>query len=97
MSRIKVSGGRSYPKGAGSLVDKHSLISVLLLQWNFEKFLIDQDGKVVNRWASTTTPQAIDASVAKLLANCPKPEPTTTATAPEPTTAEAPQEQSSNL
>jgi len=36
-------------------------------QWNFEKFLIDQNGSVVNRWASTTTPQAIDAAVEKLL------------------------------
>jgi peroxiredoxin len=37
------------------------------LQWNFEKFLVDKDGNVVNRWASTTTPQAIDAAVEKLL------------------------------
>lgn len=35
-------------------------------QWNFEKFLIDKNGQVVNRWASTTTPQAIDATVEKL-------------------------------
>jgi glutathione peroxidase-family protein len=37
------------------------------LQWNFEKFLIDKQGNVVNRWASTTTPAAIDAEVAKLV------------------------------
>jgi len=29
--------------------------------------LIDKEGKVVNRWASTTTPEAIDAEIAKLL------------------------------
>lgn len=39
----------------------------LFLQWNFEKFLIDREGKVVNRWASTTSPEAIDAEIAKLL------------------------------
>lgn len=38
-----------------------------LLQWNFEKFLVDQNGNVVNRWASTTAPEAIDAAVEKLL------------------------------
>jgi glutathione peroxidase len=38
------------------------------LQWNFEKFLVDKNGKVINRWASTTTPQGIDANVEKLLA-----------------------------
>lgn len=37
------------------------------VQWNFEKFLVDKEGKVVHRWASTTTPEAIDAEVAKLV------------------------------
>ncbi len=36
-------------------------------QWNFEKFLIDREGKVVHRWASTTSPEAIDTEVEKLL------------------------------
>jgi len=43
------------------------LVDLTLPQWNFEKFLIDKDGKVVNRWASTTTPEAIDPEIAKLL------------------------------
>jgi len=29
--------------------------------------LIDKEGKVVNRWASTTTPEAIGSEIAKLL------------------------------
>lgn len=36
-------------------------------QWNFEKFLVDKEGNVVNRWASTTAPAALDAEIAKLL------------------------------
>ena len=44
-----------------------SLLSKYVFQWNFEKFLVDKNGKVVNRWASTTTPEAIDAEVAKIL------------------------------
>jgi glutathione peroxidase-family protein len=44
-----------------------SVYSHKRLQWNFEKFLIDKQGNVVNRWASTTTPAAIDAEVAKLV------------------------------
>jgi len=42
-------------------------IDLTPLQWNFEKFLIDKEGKVVNRWASTTTPEAIDSEIAKHL------------------------------
>jgi peroxiredoxin len=40
---------------------------LIVVQWNFEKFLIDKQGNVVNRWASTTTPQAIDSEIAKLV------------------------------
>jgi len=43
------------------------MFSYHLFQWNFEKFLVDKEGKVVNRWASTTTPEAIDAEIAKLV------------------------------
>lgn len=37
------------------------------LQWNFSKFLISREGEVVGRFGSTTTPEAIEAEVAKLL------------------------------
>ncbi|KAK7690658.1 Glutathione peroxidase 2 [Cerrena zonata] len=47
--------------------EKSGLLGLSRVKWNFEKFLIDKEGKVVQRWASTTTPQAIDAEVAKLV------------------------------
>jgi len=47
--------------------EKSGLLGLTRIKWNFEKFLVDKDGKVVNRWASTTTPQAIDAEIAKIL------------------------------
>lgn len=37
------------------------------IKWNFTKFLVDKRGKVVSRFAPTTTPQTIDAEVAKQL------------------------------
>ncbi|KAH9850388.1 glutathione peroxidase [Lenzites betulinus] len=43
------------------------LLGLTRVKWNFEKFLIDREGKVVHRWASTTSPEAIDGEVAKLL------------------------------
>lgn len=46
---------------------KSGLLGLTRIKWNFEKFLIDREGKVVNRWASTTSPEAIDAEIAKLL------------------------------
>ncbi|EKM58352.1 uncharacterized protein PHACADRAFT_252608 [Phanerochaete carnosa HHB-10118-sp] len=46
---------------------KSGLLGLTRIKWNFEKFLVDKEGNVVNRWASTTSPEAIDAEIAKLL------------------------------
>ncbi len=37
------------------------------IKWNFTKFLVDRDGNVVGRFASTEKPEHIDAKVAALL------------------------------
>lgn len=37
------------------------------IKWNFTKFLIDQDGNVVERFAPSTDPKNIDAKIAQLL------------------------------
>ncbi|KAF9061332.1 thioredoxin-like protein [Rhodocollybia butyracea] len=47
--------------------EKSGILGLSRIKWNFEKFLIDKQGNVVQRWASTTTPQAIDAEIAKLV------------------------------
>ncbi|PFH53165.1 hypothetical protein AMATHDRAFT_138313 [Amanita thiersii Skay4041] len=47
--------------------EKAGFLGLTRIKWNFEKFLIDKNGKVVNRWASTTTPTALDAEIAKVL------------------------------
>lgn len=37
------------------------------VKWNFTKFLVDRNGNVVGRFASTKKPEALDAAIAKLL------------------------------
>ena len=37
------------------------------IKWNFTKFLVDKDGNVVDRYASTTTPQSLKEDIEKLL------------------------------
>ncbi|KAH8100827.1 glutathione peroxidase-like protein [Cristinia sonorae] len=46
---------------------KSGLLGLTRIKWNFEKFLIDKEGNVVQRWASTTTPESIDKEIEKLL------------------------------
>jgi glutathione peroxidase-family protein len=64
---------------AGSYQDQSMLPPVLLIfshlpfhpsvqfQWNFEKFLVDRSGNVVNRWISTSTPESIEPEIVKLI------------------------------
>jgi glutathione peroxidase len=37
------------------------------IKWNFTKFLVDRQGKVVGRYASTTTPEDITKDLEKIL------------------------------
>lgn len=37
------------------------------IKWNFTKFLVDRRGLVVERYAPTTKPEAIEADIARLL------------------------------
>lgn len=39
-----------------------------LVKWNFEKFLVDKSGKVVERYPPTTSPFQIEKDIQKLLA-----------------------------
>ncbi|KAF7374775.1 Telomerase reverse transcriptase [Mycena sanguinolenta] len=47
--------------------EKAGILGLERIKWNFEKFLVNKEGVVVKRWASTTTPDAIDAEVAKIV------------------------------
>ncbi|KIL58761.1 hypothetical protein M378DRAFT_170222 [Amanita muscaria Koide BX008] len=63
LTRIKVSARIPPP-----IMNTYAITFYFYLpQWNFEKFLVDKNGKVVNRWASTSTPEAIDSEIAKIL------------------------------
>jgi len=46
---------------------KSGILGLTRIKWNFEKFLVDKNGEVVHRWASTTTPEAIAPEVEKIL------------------------------
>lgn len=38
-----------------------------MIKWNFSKFLVDREGKVVARFAPTRTPKAIEAKISELI------------------------------
>ncbi|KIJ13435.1 GSH peroxidase family [Paxillus involutus ATCC 200175] len=68
MKKSDVNGDDANPVYEWLKNEKAGILGLTRIKWNFEKFLVDREGTVVNRWASTTTPQAIDAAVETLLA-----------------------------
>ena len=65
-AKIDVNGSGAHPlykwlrsQQGGLLGDK--------IKWNFTKFLLGRDGKVVDRYASTTKPEKITDDIEKLL------------------------------
>jgi glutathione peroxidase len=65
--KVDVNGNNQAPlykylksqKGGGLLGDN--------IKWNFAKFLVDKNGKVVDRYAPTTSPSKIQKDIKKLL------------------------------
>ncbi|MBQ9279087.1 MAG: glutathione peroxidase [Lachnospiraceae bacterium] len=63
--KIDVNGDGAHPLYKFLKEEKHGLMKNI--KWNFEKFLIDKDGNVVERFGSTKTPEKIEDDVKKLL------------------------------
>jgi len=66
MAKVDVNGKDAHPiyewlkkQQGGFLTDG--------IKWNFTKFLLNKDGQVVDRYASTTKPEALQADIEKLL------------------------------
>lgn len=65
-AKIDVNGPKADPLYTWLKSKKGGLLGSAI-KWNFTKFLIDRHGHVVERYAPTTTPEAIAPDVEKLL------------------------------
>ncbi|KAH6565537.1 hypothetical protein BASA50_003616 [Batrachochytrium salamandrivorans] len=67
MEKIDVNGDGAHPLYKYIKKEAPGFFGFEMIKWNFEKFLVDRTGKVVKRFAPTTTPQSIDSEIAQLL------------------------------
>ncbi len=67
--KIDVNGDTAHPLFKFLKRQAPGMLGTEAIKWNFTKFLIDQDGKVVKRFGSKDTPAKIRQHVAKLLAS----------------------------
>ncbi|MCB9595500.1 MAG: glutathione peroxidase [Sandaracinaceae bacterium] len=66
-SKIEVNGKEAHPLYRWLRKQKRGLLGSSRIKWNFTKFLVDRDGRVVQRYAPTTKPEDIADDIKKLL------------------------------
>ncbi|KAL7750479.1 Glutathione peroxidase 2 [Sorochytrium milnesiophthora] len=67
MAKVEVNGDNEHPVYKWLKEQKSGILGLTRIKWNFEKFLINKDGEVVNRYSSMTKPEEIAKDVEKLL------------------------------
>lgn len=67
--KIDVNGPNAHPLFTHLKEEAPGLLGTDGIKWNFTKFLVDRHGKVVTRYAPTTSPNALDSDVLALLAH----------------------------
>lgn len=66
-AKLKVNGDDAHPLYQYLKGEKPGVLGTEAVKWNFTKFLVDRDGRVVNRYGSTDKPETIAADIAALL------------------------------
>lgn len=63
MGKTQVNGDNAEPLFEWMKKEKPGLMGLKRVKWNFEKFLIGRDGRVVERWASTKKPEDLESVI----------------------------------
>ncbi len=66
-AKIEVNGAGAHPLFVQLKQAAPGLLGTQAIKWNFTKFLVDRSGKVVERYAPSTAPEALAPDIEKLL------------------------------
>ena len=66
-AKVEVNGPGAHPFFQWLKREAKGLLGSQRIKWNFTKFLIDRNGRVVRRYAPNATPEAIRPDIEKLL------------------------------
>ena len=66
-AKVEVNGGHAHPLFAYLKREAPGLLGSEMIKWNFTKFLLDRQGKVITRYASITTADEIESTVIPLI------------------------------
>jgi glutathione peroxidase len=65
--KVDVNGSNAHPLFQWLRDEAPGLLGSTAIKWNFTKFLVDRDGRVVERFAPTTSPADLAPAIEKLL------------------------------
>lgn len=66
-AKVEVNGDQAHPLYQHLKKEAKGVLGTESIKWNFTKFLIDRDGKVLKRYAPTDTPEKIEKDLKQLL------------------------------
>lgn len=66
-AKIDVNGPNAHPLYEFLKSEQPGVLGTKNIKWNFTKFLVDRNGKVIDRFAPMTKPQEIEKSIATVL------------------------------
>jgi glutathione peroxidase len=68
MAKVEVNGAQAHPLWQWLKQQAPGLLGSQAIKWNFTKFLVGKDGRVIKRYAPTDTPQSMAADIEAALA-----------------------------
>jgi len=68
MEKIEVNGSNAHPLFVWLKKQAPGILGSEGIKWNFTKFLVGRDGRVLGRYAPTHTPKSLDEDIARALA-----------------------------
>jgi glutathione peroxidase len=67
MGKVDVNGPNAHPLYGYLKSGKKGLLGTESIKWNFTKFLVDRQGRVVDRYPPVTDPKAMESAIEALL------------------------------
>jgi glutathione peroxidase len=69
MAKVDVNGGNADPFYVWLKKEKPGLLGIGAIKWNFTKFLIGRNGKVLDRYAPSAKPASLETDITSALAS----------------------------
>jgi glutathione peroxidase len=68
MAKVEVNGGSAHPLWKWLTSEAPGLLGTQAIKWNFTKFLVGRDGRVIKRYAPTDSPESLRQDIEAALA-----------------------------